>query len=126
MTRKKLKAKITIGCGALAVLAAVCIGVAVSWYAALVVEDYSRFTTGMSAGIETSVQRFVYGKALYYGWAAMSVLFIQGGIMCCSSWGDDGAEYIDAHDPYAYSSGYNTKPQPINNSFNARPNNEYI
>merc|ERR1712141_616461 len=84
----KLKAKITIGCGALSLLSAICIGTAVSWYAALVVEDYSRFTTGMSAGIETSVQRFIYGRGLYFGWGAMSTLFIQGVLLCCSSWGD--------------------------------------
>jgi len=108
------KAKITIGSGMLNILAGVCIGVAVSWYAALVVEDYSRFTTGVSAGIETAVQRFIYGSALYLGWAAMSLLMIQGAILCCSSWG--GEEYHEGYegapmDPYgrqhqAYS-GYN-------------------
>ena len=85
----KLKAKITIASGALSLLSAICIGTAVSWYAALVVEDYSRFTTGMTAGIETSVQRFIYGTALYIGWAAMSVLFIQALVLCCSSWGSE-------------------------------------
>ena len=49
-SRTKTKATISIACGAMTLLAAVCIGVAVSWYAALVVEDYSRFTTGMTAG----------------------------------------------------------------------------
>lgn len=91
-SRYKTKATITIACGAMSILAAICIGTAVSWYAALVVEDYSRYTTGMSAGIETSVQRFIYGRALYYGWAAMSFLLIQGVLLCCSSWGDHAAE----------------------------------
>ena len=49
-SRNKTKATITIACGAMTILSAICIGVAVSWYAALVVEDYSRFTTGMTAG----------------------------------------------------------------------------
>merc|ERR1712071_627004 len=89
-------------------LAAVCIGTAVSWYAALVVEDYSRYTQGMNAGVETSVQRFVYGTALYTGWGAMSTLFIQSMILCCSSWGDNEDGYMHAQENYpGYSSGYN-------------------
>lgn len=106
----QLKAKITLACGALSLVSAVCIGVAVSWYAALVVEDYSRFTTGMSAGVETSVQRFIYGKALYMGWAAMSVLVIQGFMLCCSSWSheEDGYNYAGGQDyNTGYGSGYN-------------------
>jgi len=119
--QQKLKAKITIACGAASLLAAICIGTAVSWYAALVVEDYSRFTTGMSAGIETSVQRFVYGTALYMGWGAMSVLFIQSIVMCCSSWGseedgyDQGADYNAMYgggSAYnANKTGYSSHPQ---------------
>lgn len=98
VSQPRLKAKITIAAGALSLLSAVCVGTAVSWYAALVVEDYSRFTQGMNAGVETSVQRFIYGTALYVGWAAMSVLFIQALVLCCSSWGgeesyDEGANY---------------------------------
>merc|ERR1711972_213689 len=77
-SRNKTKATITIACGAMAILSAICIGGAGSWYAALVVEDYSRFTTGMSAGIETSVQRFIYGRGLYFGWVAMCCSFIEG------------------------------------------------
>lgn len=105
----KLKAKITIACGAAALLSAVCVGTAVSWYAALVVEDYSRFATGMSAGIETSVQRFVYGSALYMGWAAMSVLFIQSLILCCSSWGSEDSyeQGADYNAMYGGGSAYN-------------------
>jgi len=84
----KTKATITIACGAMAILSAICVGIAVSWYAALVVEDYSRFTTGMNAGIETSVQRFIYGRGLYFGWCAMCTSFIEGVLLCCSSWGE--------------------------------------
>jgi len=101
------KAKVTLGSGFLNILAGVCIGVAVSWYAALVVEDYSRFTTGQNAGIETAVQRFIYGTALYTGWSAMSLLIVQGAILCCSSWG--GEEYHHGYegapmDPYSHQS----------------------
>ena len=87
------KQKIIITAGALSLLAGCCIGTAVSWYAALVVEDYSRYATGLSAGIETTVQRFVYGHGLYLGWAAMSCNFIQGIAFCCSSWGGHDDEY---------------------------------
>lgn len=105
----KLKAKITIASGALSLLSAICIGTAVSWYAALVVEDYSRFTTGMTAGIETSVQRFIYGTALYIGWAAMSVLFIQALVLCCSSWGSEDSyeQGADYNAMYGGGSAYN-------------------
>jgi len=107
----KTKAKISIGCGALSILAGICIGIAVSWYAALVVEDYSRFTTGMSAGIETSVQRFIYGKGLYLGWVAMCTLIIQGVMLCCSSWGDQSNQ--------TYDQNYHTGTQYADTPYNA-------
>lgn len=108
----KLKAKISIACGALSVLAGVCIGIAVSWYAALVVEDYSRFTTGMSAGIETSVQRFIYGKGLYLGWVAMVTSVLQGVMLCCSSWGEQSEAPVGYGD-YAAGTQYD-QGQPYN------------
>lgn len=120
-----LKARIVICCGALSILSSVCIGTAVSWYAALVVEDYSRFTTGLSAGIETSVQRFIYGKALYMGWAVMSTLFIQGVMLCCSSWGEHegGGNYHEGH-----AMDYNNAPYSSYNAPKAQMMNgtEYI
>lgn len=100
-TQEKLKAKLTLGCGALCLLSSICIGIAVSWYAALVVQDYSNFAAGLQNGIETSTQRFIYGTALYIGWAAMSVLFIQSVILCCSSWGDQEGNGYD----YQYAAG---------------------
>jgi len=103
----RTKAKLTILNGALSIVAAICIGTAVSWYAALVVEDYNRDAMGFSQGVETSIQRYIYGKALYFGWIAMSFLVIQGLVMCCSSWNDEFDGYEAQHtygnapyDPY--------------------------
>lgn len=108
------KQKIIVGSGALSLLSGCCIGTAVSWYAALVVEDYSRYATGLSAGIETSVQRFIYGKGLYFGWAAMSVLFIQGIMFCCSSWGGHDDEYKYEEELDMMSDLHSTKPLTTN------------
>ena len=113
MENPKTKHRLVIFAGSLSILAGVFIGVAVSWYAALVVEDYTRFTTGMVTGIETSIQRYVYGRALYYGWTAMSLLFIQGGIQCCSSWGGE-SEMPETHGLETYGS-YPYAPQETQN-----------
>ena len=104
----RTKAKIVIIGGVLSIVAAICLGTAVSWYAALVVEDYSRDMGGMGygQGVETSIQRYIYGKALYVGWIAMSFLVIQGLIFCCSSWNDQEgkggyqAQYSYGNAPY--------------------------
>lgn len=103
----KQKAKLTVINGALSILSAICIGTAVSWYAALVVQDYNFNMNGIRPGVETSVQRYIYGKALYVGWIAMSLLVIQGLILCCSSWNADFEGYQQGHnygnapyDPY--------------------------
>lgn len=90
--------KVILTCGFLEILSGMLLGSGVSWYAALVVEDYSRYATGLSAGIETTVQRFVYGQALYFGWAAMAVNFVAGVMLCCSSWGDKDEYYDDEED----------------------------
>jgi len=91
----KTKAKIIVINGAFAVLAAICIGTAVSWYAALVVQDYNNGINAMNMnnGVDTSIQRYIYGKALYIGWIAMSLLVIQGCLLCCTSWQDDMSGY---------------------------------
>ena len=106
----RTKHKIIMGSGFLSILAGVMVGVAVSWYAALVVEDYSRYATGLSAGIETTVQRFVYGKALYFGWAAMSAAMIAGVFLCCSSWGGPNQYYEDDVEEVDYSDIDSRKP----------------
>lgn len=106
MDAPRTKHRLVLFSGTLSILAGVFIGVAVSWYAALVVNDYSRDVMNQAQGIDTSIQRYVYGRALYYGWTAMSLLFIQGGIQCCSSWGGESeaplGESIEAFGSYPY------------------------
>ena len=66
MDAPRTKHRLVLFSGTLSILAGVFIGVAVSWYAALVVNDYSRDVMNQAQGIDTSIQRYVYGRALYY------------------------------------------------------------
>merc|ERR1712226_1390816 len=83
----KMKQKITLVTGLGSIVASVFIGIAVSWYAALVVSDYqtARFPGGNMDGVS---QTYIYGKALYIGCVAMSTLAIQGLVICCAASGN--------------------------------------
>ncbi|XP_041955586.1 claudin 15-like a [Alosa sapidissima] len=75
-TTEQGKAKIAATGGILFVLSGVCDMVAVSWYAARVVEDWNNPFYG---GI-----KFEPGAGLYIGWAGGILAIIGGAIMCCA------------------------------------------
>ncbi|XP_002129997.2 claudin-7 [Ciona intestinalis] len=90
----KMKARMTLVAGLLNFIGGVSVGIAVSWFAANVLQEYWN-----PLGAATSNTRYVYGSALFVGWISMAVSVIAGLVQCCSSWSVDDE---DNGRPYTY------------------------
>nr|CAB96129.1 putative claudin [Halocynthia roretzi] len=108
----RLKARMVVASGMLHVAGGVSLGTGVCWFAATVLQDYQNPGNQVSAG------RYVYGEALFVGWAAMVVGILGGIAMCISSWStkDDDHHHHHHHmerhiPPYTYN-----PPRPKQNS----------
>jgi len=93
------KAKMTVTAGMINTLAGLCVGIAVSWFAAEVTQQYHNpLASGVGIGAGTignqriaaeyqSNATYILGRSLFFGWAAMLIGIASGILMICSSWG---------------------------------------
>ncbi|KAM6954060.1 claudin 15-like a [Aplochiton taeniatus] len=94
-TSEQAKAKIAVTGGAFAVLSGLCTMVAVSWYAARVVQDFSNPFFG---GV-----KFELGTGLFMGWGGASLAMLGGALLCCA------CKRVSAGAPQKYLGGQNQK-----------------
>ncbi|CAK8692963.1 claudin-1-like [Clavelina lepadiformis] len=90
----RLKARMVLCAGVLHVIGGIMVGAAVSWTANRVMQEY--YNQGFVGVIGT---RYIYGEALFVGWASMALSVICGLILCCSSWNSDDDDHGR---PYTY------------------------
>ncbi|XP_072546881.1 claudin 15-like b isoform X1 [Salminus brasiliensis] len=70
------KGRLTLTAGAMFILSGVCVLIAVSWYAARIVQEFNDpFYVGT---------KFELGAGLYLGWAAAVLVILGGGMLCGS------------------------------------------
>jgi len=84
---QKLKSRIALAASACWVLSGFTIGVAVSYYANQVVQDYQTIIFQDDTG-----QRYVFGSSLFLGWGAMALGMLGGLVMMCGSF------YVESED----------------------------
>uniref|UniRef100_A0A8C2C7E4 Claudin n=1 Tax=Cyprinus carpio TaxID=7962 RepID=A0A8C2C7E4_CYPCA len=75
-TSEESKGKISLTAGVLFILSGVCVMVAVSWYAARVVQEFNDPFYGGT--------KYELGAGLYLGWAAAALDILGGAILCTS------------------------------------------
>ncbi|XP_056139679.1 claudin 15-like b isoform X2 [Lampris incognitus] len=75
-TTEQTKCKMALTGGILFILSGVCTLIAVSWYAARIVQE---FHDPYHVGV-----RFEFGTGLYLGWAAAGLAILGGSMLCCS------------------------------------------
>lgn len=131
--------------GILAIGAGVVIGIAVSWYAALIQGDVQawagrnmydgkyiifkakkRYSYGSSlSGVDTSYQQYKYGVCLYLGWSIMCGCILQGAALCISyaNFEESGMQQDQAYN-YAEGNNYNMEYQPTTNNFDYKNNDQ--
>lgn len=114
------KRKVAITGGTFWLLNGLCTGVAVSFYAALVVQDFyqsggmSGQGLGSSGGVNTmgaSGTRFVYGTALFLGWASMVLGLIGGACQISATCSDNDDDDDDFGAPLPNTNRYNPPPR---------------
>ncbi|XP_069623573.1 claudin-15 isoform X1 [Ranitomeya imitator] len=71
-----LKGKLATASGALSIIAGICAGISVSWYAFNITKD---FFNPLYPGTKYEI-----GPALYLGWSGALLDVVGGGLMCCS------------------------------------------
>ena len=64
--------------GVLMVLSGIMNGVAISWFAALIVNQYNLNTQFTSSGRSTVGTRMVFGHAIWLGWGCMFLALVSG------------------------------------------------
>lgn len=99
-TSEESKGKISLTAGIMFLLSGVCVMVAVSWYAARVVQEFNNPFYGGT--------KYELGPGLYLGWAAAALAILGGGILC-TSFKSSRPPQTRAHN-YNYSS---SQPQKI-------------
>lgn len=87
-----IKRKIMLVVGGCIIFAGVSLCIGVSYYAATVLQEYngSNNIIAMQMGVSGSNQlntgeRYIYGYCTYFGWIAMLINWIGGGILVCAS-----------------------------------------
>ncbi|XP_056098949.1 claudin 15-like b isoform X2 [Rhinichthys klamathensis goyatoka] len=75
-TSEESKGKISLTAGVMFMLSGLCVMVAVSWYAARVVQEFNDPFYGGT--------KYELGVGLYLGWAAGALAILGGGILCTS------------------------------------------
>jgi len=114
--------------GGFVCVSGLCIGIAVSWFAANVLYDYHNPMSqspyvgsgrqGSYAGYSSNGDRYVYGECLFLGWVAMILSFLTAVIFCCNSY---NSMQEDPEEPFV--AGYNP---PINYTHPKSMGHEYI
>lgn len=115
---KATKGKGTAGIagGFFTLLAGVMNGVAVSWFAALIVDKYQSSSLLMGSGRSTVGIRMIFGHAIWLGWGCMLLFIISGVLGMIGSMGTVKNE--DQDDGYykSYDSPYHNDVQPARDS----------
>ncbi|XP_056330432.1 claudin 15-like b isoform X1 [Danio aesculapii] len=75
-TSEEAKGKISLTAGIMFILSGLCVIVAVSWYAARVVQEFNDPFYGGT--------KYELGAGLYLGWAAAALCILGGGTLCTS------------------------------------------
>ncbi|XP_051717869.1 claudin 15-like b isoform X2 [Ctenopharyngodon idella] len=75
-TSEETKGKISLTAGVIFILSGLCVMVAVSWYAAQVVQEFNDPFYGGT--------KYELGAGLYLGWAAGALDILGGGVLCSS------------------------------------------
>jgi len=112
--------------GVLAIAAGVVIGIAVSWYAALIQGDVQAWAgRNMYDGVDTSYQQYKYGVCLYLGWSIMCGCILQGAALCITyaNFEESGMQQDQAYN-YAEGNNYNMEYQPTTNNFDYKNNDQ--
>jgi len=116
MDQPGLKQKCMLAAGTMQVLAGICIGVAVSWFASSVLYEFHNplgrgpyVGQGSRGSYSQSYyggngDRYVYGECLFFGWAAMVLGIASGAVFCCNGYSslnedDDNRSFNAAYQP---------------------------
>ncbi|XP_057206762.1 claudin 15-like b isoform X2 [Triplophysa rosa] len=99
-TSESTKGKMALTAGVLFILSGVCVLVAVSWYAARVVQEFNDPFYGGT--------KFELGTGLYLGWAAAALVMLGGGFLCTSCKSNPAPAQTRG-----YSYNYTSQPQKI-------------
>ncbi|XP_065136458.1 claudin 15-like b [Paramisgurnus dabryanus] len=99
-TSEYTKGKLALCAGVMFILSGVCVLVAVSWYAARVVQEFNNPFYGGT--------RFELGSGLYMGWAAATLVILGGGLLCTSCKTNPAPAQTQG-----YSYNYTSQPQKI-------------
>ncbi|XP_017214719.2 claudin 15-like b isoform X2 [Danio rerio] len=83
-TSEEAKGKISLTAGIIFILSGLCVIVAVSWYAARVVQEFNDPFYGGT--------KYELGAGLYLGWAAAALCILGGGTLCTSFKGSSPAQ----------------------------------
>jgi len=100
------KAKVAVTAGFMMVLSAILVGIAVSWFAHLIVDQYQLQSQMFGNGNDTTGIRMIFGAAIWVGWTSMVLALIAGCLAIASSCRaateeQDGVDYYKAEGPYA-------------------------
>ncbi|XP_056613635.1 claudin 15-like b isoform X2 [Triplophysa dalaica] len=99
-TSESTKGKMALTAGVLFILSGLCVLVAVSWYAARVVQEFNDPFYGGT--------KFELGTGLYLGWAAAALVMLGGGFLCTSCKSNPAPAQTRG-----YSYNYTSQPQKI-------------
>lgn len=118
-----IKNKIILINSAFSILCSILIGTSVSWYASSILKEYRGANNlfnyaGRTSGLQSSLSdtlgtRYIYGTALYIGWACMALLLVQGVLLICAynkSNVEDNQDYND----YANNTKFGDRTQTLN------------
>jgi len=75
--------------GILSVLASLLVGIAVSWFAAIIINGYNYQNIANFAGNDSVGIRWIWGSAIWIGWISLSMGF-SGGILAVIGTRDAG------------------------------------
>lgn len=120
--QKMTKAKMAVVGGFLSVLAGVLMCIGCSWFAAEVFQNYYNPMRAMNSGGVRGIgnqyeqyqlegnEQYIYGRALFIGFASALIGVIGGVLSICSSWGamnedDEGFDNLGAYPNQGYTTG---------------------
>lgn len=126
MDQPGVKQKCMLGGGVFAILSGICIGIAVSWFAASVLyEFHNPLGRGPYVGqgargsyYGNNGDRYVYGECLFMGWGAMILGLVGGAIFCCNGYNtlnEDGVESFTA--AYQPPIGFDPRPKSMGHEY---------
>merc|ERR1712024_35475 len=89
--------------GVMMIISSVLVGVAVSWFAALIVDTYTAAGVNLMTGAGNDITgiRYVFGPAIWVGWGSMLLALVSGFMAVCGSMGgeDDEVFYNEPYQP---------------------------